>query len=639
MARVRWRPEFGACVSWFLVALLGTLHGWAIWIGLGGRSGFTNGWPLAHDDHPLYFHSALVTRAFLKDTGTTAGYDPYFMSGYAKSIVFPSSSTLPEVVVALFGGAHPEFAYKVYVFVAAALIPWIIAAAGLAWRMNPRAIAIAVMLFLLYVWTDFPINYAAFGMLPYLLAIPLGLLATGVLARYFQAGGRIAWACAAILLALAVFVHMTSAMIVVPAVALAYSPALFLFEHRIAFGRSRHIGTWMIPLVVLVLNAFWWLPGIWLSSTKGPSDFAFAHPEGVVTRLLQIVSTEAPVESVLWGFGLLGIIVLAQRGAQLCLALSGFAAAGFFWGYLAGGYRSLDFLQPGRHTYAFYSAMALASGLGIDELLSRLKGDGKGRLSCWATAGLILIGTRFFLPSMRQAVGARLQDPPFLSSQPTPRLLRLVDRVKHYLKPGDRLLYEEGGFGIPGVADPFQSGRYSGLLPLRTGIELIGGPYLHASLTTNFTQFGEGKLFGKANWGRDHFVRYAKLYRPSAILCWSPLARGFCRSNPDLIEILDDDGTLLLARVRGFDGDAIEGQAKVVAEPGRLVVEEAKPGVDGFVVLRYHSVPCLRTIPPTRWEPVFLEQDPVPFIRFRPPSSSVRFEMRFPPTSDRASRP
>ena len=35
---------------------------------------------------------------------------------------------------------------------------------------------------------------------------------------------------------------------------------------------------------------------------------------------------------------------------------------------------------------------------------------------------------------------------------------------------------------------------------------------------------------------------YAKLYRPSAILCWSAHARRFCAENPDLVKLLEDDG-------------------------------------------------------------------------------------------------
>ena len=144
----------------------------------------------------------------------------------------------------------------------------------------------------------------------------------------------------------------------------------------------------------------------------------------------------------------------------------------------------------------------------------------------------------------------------------------VLDRVRRHVKRGERLLYEEGGKDLPGIPDPFRRGRFSGLLPYRTGVEVIGGPYLHASLTTNFTQFGEGKLFGRSDWDRDFFVRYARLYRPSAILCWSPHAREFCRANPDLIQIeRRRTGPFLIGRVVGFGGDTIRGEAKVEAEP------------------------------------------------------------------------
>ena len=195
--------------------------------------------------------------------------------------------------------------------------------------------------------------------------------------------------------------------------------------------------------------------------------------------------------------------------------------------------------------------------------------------------------------------------------------------------PGERLLYEEGGFDLPGVPDPFQRGRFSGLLPERTGVEVIGGPYLHAALTTNFTQFGEGQLFGSDELGPRPFraVRPALSARRDPLL--EPAARRFCRSNPDLVQVRDDDGTVLIGRVLGFEGDAIEGSARVTAEPGRLRVREMSPGVDGSVLLRYHSVPSLRARPAVPLEHRFEEGDPVPFIRLRPPPgvSEVELEM------------
>ena len=708
-----------------LIIALCLMHTWAIWASLGGKDGLSNGWPLWRDDHPLYFHSAMVTRAFLADSNTTAGYDPSFMSGYAKSVVFPASSTLPEVVLAFFNSARPELVYKLYVFVSGAALPWLVAIACGNWRFREVTTLTAICLALFYVWTDFPISYVAFGMLPYFLGIPLAMIAAGVFARYLSKGGLILWTTSVVLMSLAVLVHLTTAMILVPSALFAYLTGWWkhnrlqievssdsdrqVSKHETTadrpLTRARHLGVWLIPFFVIGSNAFWWFPGIWLSSTKGPSDFAFNHPEGVLARLVKILSgPEAPIQCILLAAGLPGLVCLIRRNRIEGAALFGFCAAGLFWGYLAGGLRSLDFLQPGRHTYALYLGLAVASALGLEELVRRLRAGARDadHFHRWVILGGFLLILRM--------VGSPLYDSirpifsgqgAFLSSKPSPRLVWVVDRVRRHLKAGERLLYEEGGKDLPGVPDPYQRGRFSGLLPHRTGVEILGGPYLHAALTTNFTQFGEGmlfgragwyrilieelpkldlaqiekvfgirdrrfleelrktepslvrtirspfgsidefldkvrklepakalKLFGRLGWDREFFVRYARVYGPSAILCWSPDARWFCRANPDLIEIKDDDGTLLIGRVIGFGGGTIRGEAKVEITPGRIRVREMAPGLDGSVLLRYHSVPCLTTNPLVACESEYLEEDPVPFLRLRPPVGIREVELK-----------
>ncbi|MGZ6052010.1 MAG: hypothetical protein ACXWNF_07885, partial [Isosphaeraceae bacterium] len=86
-------------------------------------------------------------------------------------------------------------------------------------------------------------------------------------------------------------------------------------------------------------------------------------------------------------------------------------------------------------------------------------------------------------------------------------------------------------------------------------------------------------------------------------------------------------GTVLIGRVLGFEGDAIEGSARVTAEPGRLRVREMSPGVDGSILLRYHSVPSLRPRPPIPLDPRFEEGDPVPFIGLRPPPGTREVDL------------
>jgi hypothetical protein len=620
-----------------LMAFFASAHGLAIWLGMGGYAGLTNGWPLWRDDHPLYFHSALVTQSFLRDSFTTAGYDPTFMAGYAKSVVFPASSTLPELVVGAFGGQRPELAYKLYVLVSAAAYPWLIALTCWLFGIRGWTGAIAVLVSLVYIWTDWPINYVTFGMLPYFLGLPLALLAVSAFTRFLERRTIGAWTTAMALLSLAFLVHLTTAMVIAPAVLVAYIGAMKRRAPSTTWTWRNHAAVWLMPVVVLAVNAFWWLPGLFLASTKGDSTFAFSHSnENVVGRLMRIFWAEAPVQTILLAVGLPGLVVLIRRSATVGLALAGFCAAGMAWGYLAGASESLDFLQPGRHTFALYSGLAIAGAVGLEDAIRRLlAGPWRwDRLDRWVAAWVFVFVLRVLAASLVDSIHMHLRaGEPFLSSRPSQRLLWVVDRVRKHVKPGERLLYEESGKDLAGIPDPYRRGRFSGLLPHRFGIELIGGPYLYAALTTNFTQFGEGKLFGKTDWDRDFFVRYARLYRPSAILCWSPHAREFCRSNPDLFQILDDDGTLMIGRVEGFGGDAIRGQARVEATPGRLRVRDIVTDLDGSVVLRYHFVPCLTTRSPVACEPEFLEADPVPFIRLRPPPgiSDVELRMTLPP--------
>ena len=97
--------------------------------------------------------------------------------------------------------------------------------------------------------------------------------------------------------------------------------------------------------------------------------------------------------------------------------------------------------------------------------------------------------------------------------------------------------------------------------------------------------------------------------------------------------MVDDRGAVLFGRVLGTGGATILGTAEVQAEPGRLAVRAGAAELDETVVLRYHSVPCLRIDPPVAWEPVFLEQDPVPFIKLRPPPGAVTIELSVPPAA------
>ena len=608
--------------AWWFVLGLVAFHLAAAWFCLGGARGIFGPWPLALHDHPVAQHNAWISRSLLWRGGTTAGYDPYFLAGFGKSVLSSPSSSLFEVVALLSGGRNPFVVHKVLTWLILGLSPCLVVAIAAAFRLSPGGIASALGLISLYFWTNgggggFPLNYALFGMLAFLLGVPLGLLAVGVAGRYLRSGGRGAWLGSASLLAAAFLVHPTTALSLAPALA-----GLVLAQPR-PFSRSATRRATMLLLAgfaAVAANGFWWLPALGLRSQSAGGGGFFTHAGSPWDRLAEIISDAPVIQALALGLGVHGLAVLARRDRGAAGGLGGFAAAGLFWGYLAGWSRSLDVLEPGRQTYALFTAAAVLGGVGLADLGGRVRDEAARGVRLAAAVGLAIVIFRLFGHDLSVSVRYRagfLPVQPFLDSHAPPRLEAIGSWVRRTVKPGERLFYEESGLGLAGQSDPFDGRRYSGLLPRITGVEVIGGYHLHMAVRENFTQIGEGKLFGGA-WTRPRFERYARLYRPSAILCWSRDARRFCRSNPDLIDLSFDDGRLLGGRVRGYGGGAIRGRATVRPEPGRVQVAGMVPDLDGLVVLRYHFLPGLRMTPPAELIPVRMEDDPVAFVAVRP---------------------
>ena len=192
------------------------------------------------------------------------------------------------------------------------------------------------------------------------------------------------------------------------------------------------------------------------------------------------------------------MFLFSRRGPIEGWALIGFCAAGLFWGYLAGACATSISCSPGgtptRSTPLWRSPAAPGSTSSAGGFAPARRGV--DHLDRWVMAGLPCVRSMLrpcsVIPGSRASTvrSSRLMSIVVCGGRravsvepPSPRLLWVVERVKRHVQPGERLLYEEGGFGLPGVPDPFQGGRFSGLLPERHGVEVIGGPYLHASLT------------------------------------------------------------------------------------------------------------------------------------------------------------
>ena len=136
--------------------------------------------PFLTDDHTLHFANALATRNYLRESGTNAGYDPYFMSGYAKSSLWPTNALL-ELVMFLTPSLDPAVVFKTFVWLSAAAIPIALIYAGWRLRVSGGVVLLAVFFWMSQYWSSVPFHtfqYVQFGMSAFVWSVAL-LLAAG----------------------------------------------------------------------------------------------------------------------------------------------------------------------------------------------------------------------------------------------------------------------------------------------------------------------------------------------------------------------------------------------------------------------------------------------------------------------------
>lgn len=629
------RREVGIfeAACWLIMILLLVYHGMICWNMIGGWAGLHSKHPILTHDHTFNYYYAVTSRAYLANGWSNAGYDPYFMSGYAKSIIYPSSSTLVELVVFLFGGDRPSLAYNLYVIGGGASLPFLVLAAAMFWSNDRMVWLLATGLYVIYFWTDWAMHYLQFGMVAFALAGPMSLLATGAFFHWLRnaAGSlssgpgarwrsRLSWAAATLAAGFMAVTHLTTPIAVSPA---------FLVMTIAAWRRlswSTRLAMPLFALGVIALNLFWLLPGVLLWSTKGDTAVVFTNPN-VVERLVDLVTIEPVIQRTLLALSFVGLAAGWRRDRMRSAGLAATLAWTFTFGYLAGWFPSLDFMQPGRYTLFVYTWGTLIAALGWTHLASMFSVFWRRALVAGCVIAAVWLWGQPLFDLYRQSAAARGQAlptrmPEFASA--------LLDLLRERTKPGDRLLFEEcnRGVNVQGrtFEHPMGALRLSPLIPLETGLEVIGGPYLYTHQRTNFTQFGDGNLFGRQGFPDPAaFHELASCYDVDWILFWSPLSRQYFGQMLDRVQVVAKLGVfpneyILAKYVKG--PSPLCGKADVTVSPGKIQLENIR-AEEGVLEIPYHWTPRLVSKPPVEIAPVTHSIDPIPFISVRNPPDKL----------------
>ncbi len=609
--------------------------------------------PFTQYDHPFHFYYSWRTAATFAARRTFWYYDPTYMAGYAKTLVFPTSSTLAELA-AIALPWQTGVAYRLVVALAVILTPAAIGLAartaaatrsdrplpaldglgaaglpGIAAQVQPRLGSVAgcacpaparakqlgrsalfcgAVLAVLWLWLSHPVDYLRWGMWAFILTTATSLAAALLFAAWLDTGRWRCFVLAGLLAAFSVVGHPSSLV----TIGLMTAPAYLACCRRLP--PSKHLAVWSLPMVMALVWSPWWLPTLMLIDTLGTTASGFINPN-VGDRMLELLLAQYPVQSALW-LSLLGCSAgLAGLGRGTKVAIASGVVSFFSLGYLAGGVPGLWFLQPGRYTQPLYALLVVCATVAWPEVIGR-----------WRTARplrrtlSLLTGSSAGALVLLTCIDYCLRPAEPLRQELAPAIVKLVNWLERHTDGSGRIMFEDRGrFLLPGrlppaAYDPFPDTNPSPLLPLLVPRQYIGGPYLYTHLVTNFTQVGDASAFGQDAWmmAPERLLDYVHMYNIKWAVLWSVPMLRLAGALPNLFEWKATFGHWRVFQLNRKGNWAISGYAEVSAKPDRLEVHAARPGNSGTLILSYHWLPTLQSSVPL--EPLQVADDPAPFI-------------------------
>jgi hypothetical protein len=433
-------------------------------------------------------------------------------------------------------------------------------------------------------------------MFSFVFAAHLCLLLAGLLRRFLHGDHRRAFFVAS---PLTFLVHIS-------ALVMAAAPMATVLITDRARVRRRSVELLILcALVVLLVNVLWLKPVIEFLPDKTPTRVYYqVHGAAELARIL--ARPGGILALALLGLAVVGAVRLHREGRGAvgapCVAAAAFLALCAGYGvYLPG----VDQMEPGRFLFAAIVFASPPAGTGARHVLDTvLRGFPAPRRACLRAAAIVALALAGLPLALFEAKAYYRHT---VRSDFSPAVEALVAAIDMHVRPGSRLMIEDASAGAYGGA------HLPALLPHRTGVEQIGGPYPHTPLRHSRTSFTSGRVLGTplAKWEAGELAERLRFLRVRWIVTATPPTTAVVASLAGVSRLWAAGGYTLWELP-----DAGPWEPRVASDYDRLEVTFSEPS--GGVVLPYHWVPGIETDAPASIVPVLRYDDPVPYIYVRP---------------------
>ena len=569
---------------------------------------------LVYIDAPFHQYQMEVARALCAEH-LLLGYDPYFAAGYQAGVTFNASAKIPALLACAVGSpAAVAPIYKLFSFSMGVIAPALLVLAGALIGLPRRVLWVLLAAGLLMWWTGPMRWYHTAGLVSWVasafLAIPYALAAVQVAMRPST------WRLMAVAVvgALGMLLHplfpLEVLMIALPLLVLTWRRDVPLLRFLAAAA--------FICAVVLLVN------GPWLqASLSAPSYASIPGPH------------QRSVDPLLAAHELVGSAETAAGGSRFYLALLAGAVAAMLlsagdlrrrlgalvagtaiiliWASIGGLSMAIGVLQPNRFSALAWLVLVVPACWGWSALLDRtLAGTGVARL---AAAGAALAIALLGLVFVREAWVEIFTTRPGRYAVPRPEVKgagqlsqAIVDFLQQHTDNSARVYFETS------LGRIHDRGHMAGLYALATNREFIGGPYPF----TDFANAWDATAFGQAlpALSTSALLKHLDLYNVKWMLCHSSACRQAMAALPGVLLVADLG--LVTAYERPIQGNYFaSGAGRVVRRCFNLVELETEGA--GEMVLKYHWVPGMVSVPPATIERRDLLPGARPFVVLRDP--------------------
>lgn len=589
--------------------------------------------PLIDQDWGLHFHHLQSMDAFWRGDRRLWGYNPLFMAGYPSNTIQDLSIKIFELSALFLSSlalASIQW-FKLLAFLAVASVPWLgyFAARNL-WEQDEfktMAPPMAALFGTAYWWNSLPREMFFYGMIGFPVACYLALWGISLVYRMAQQTADwnpafLGWLVFAVIFP---SFHVQTAIIFFPLLAalLIVQPELF---------RSRFI-FWLLAAAVLslVVNLPWLVPAlshlkddVSLGIVEELAIFASADPLLFLKDYIgpqnfwsfRSTWAEKGLRLALLALGAVGVVqLLGSKQKSLGIMLAAGLAALFSISYFGSLLPLLKAWQPLRFKVAYDLLLALAAAFAV---------------ASWARRRNSVSAPVIILPLIF-AGAAFLFNLAATESQGTMRLRtvvraeinQIVDWIKTETPANGRVLFEESGDETGFVYD----GMYlSSFAAHWGGRELIGGPINLYNDRHHFAAFHSGKLFKRDihRLGDDEIRNYFRLYNVGAVVAFHPASIQRLQSVAGLVSLDRRIGPVHLMKVNQPLSWFFQGDGRVEAALGRLKVSDVK---SREIILKYHWVEGLKSVPPAKMSFVSMLDDPIPFIKIVEPPATFTLQI------------